>query len=422
VRRITLILSVVPLVALAACGDDDETTSTVETTPSTPAPTVDTTTVPSDHEDCLYRDDLVFVRGAEPADPPAELTGPLEVGDLAEVLGLDDPEDAERLGGLLESGQLAAYSVADGADPLELADLLEETEDLEASPVLLTTITGHWTFAPGAPPTDGVDAPAQDPGEGLDFNPEVFVAVVDTGYSEDEGTPAWLADRVDPLAARDAESGALPLEIVGHGKFVASVIAQEAPAVGVVVAAMRNLTADDTFYGDLPGLAASGFTTDEVQLYLAVGRLAGSSNFGALNLSLGSYQCPVLNDSGFAIREAVNLWNREAGTPIVAAAGNHDPAVGPSSVPFIPAAYASDSSSNVFAVASIGASGSLSSFSNAADVTAIGENLIGVRIDGEWAAWSGSSFATAVVSAEIAKNGPLPTIPTTVPLSAIGHL
>ena len=202
----------------------------------------------------------------------------------------------------------------------------------------------------------------------------------------------------------------VPPEVQGHGKFVASIIAQEEPSVGVVIAGMSNLT-DESFEGDLRTLmpaAANGITSDELQLYATIERFGESrTNFDALNLSLGTYQCPDLNDSGFAMRAAIGLWTRKfRNAPIVAAAGNHEVGKTPPT-DFIPAAWANGR--RLYGIVSVDSSDNLSPFSNDARDASNGGDTIGMRHDcqprsceSEWTTWSGTSFAAPVASARLA--------------------
>ncbi|HEY3484712.1 MAG TPA: hypothetical protein VGK49_04970, partial [Ilumatobacteraceae bacterium] len=58
-------------------------------------------------------------------------------------------------------------------------------------------------------------------------------------------------------------------------------------------------------------------------------------------------------------------------------------------------------------------------FSNPSLITALGRNLIGVRADGAWWGWSGTSFATAVATATFLNDQPVgpatsPLVPTLI--------
>ena len=359
-----------------------------------------------EHADCLYRNDVMFVGGRAGQSLPTDELTELDPQAFAEVLGVTSGQDRELLGELLSRDEgLVPYAISQRGDPLAIASSLRG-QGFDASPILLTTVSGHWMFAGGDDPVRLPDDPGITVGS---LEAKYRIAVVDTGYEEDRATPEWLAERVSPASSGGEPEGALPDEVRGHGKFVASIIAQEAPNAEIVVAGMSDVTRD-RFYGDLPKDADTGYTTDEVRLFLAVGRLldaAANDPYDVLNLSLGTYVCPDLPNSGLAVRAAIDLWtDAMPDAPIVAAAGNHNPSEMPTT-PFIPAAFVDDTK-NLVAVASVDAAGVLSVFSNDADVSAIGEHLVGVREDGYWDAWSGTSFAAAVVSAHVAENATLP--------------
>lgn len=420
-RRTAAVLSALALTSAlmtAACGSDRDTkpnptTATPTTTSSTT--TADTRPQADDDPPALYRADLLLARGQLAVDGGFDSDGialtQLDAAELARAVGFaanDNQVPTEQVTSLLQqlydAEQLRAFQITDGTDPADAADRIaarNKRRAIELSPVLLTTISGHWTFAPGRDA-----APSTEQGR-TDWStaprPDVPVAVVDTGYSDD-GVPDWLVERADPIdVAIDRDPFPVPGKVGGHGAFVASVIAQEAPQSKITVARLSNVQGLDAFWGKLPEPAAStGFVSDELQLYVTVARLVGTGEpFAALNLSLGSYgtKRDVLS-SGFAIRGAVDLWRRVVKTPIYAAAGNHDPDHPAPTQPFLPAAYGP--ANGVFAVASTDGAGAPSDFSNGGGyVSAVGENLIGVRSDGAWWSWSGTSFATPIVTAAV---------------------
>ena len=424
--------------AITSCGDDTdetapgsaqpETESTAELT-AEPTTSDETTSAPesataeqtSTGHICPHVPNVVLVEN--PNGEPLNLRGNLEArepGELTDLLGYEDfPDEFDvdaALGELLEGNQITAYEVTDGSDSLDNALQIElenpDVAGLVAAPLLLLTLTGHWTLAPADLPT----AASQDGNEPPQpFDSQATVAVVDTGYTDGDEEFQWLDDRVDGVdSAFDAERVNITPNVAGHGKFVASVITQEAPNVAVRVARLAEIEP-----AVAPPNEPTVFTTDELQLYIAIRRLLQLDiGYSALNLSLGSYACEGLGDpvdnSGLAIRKAVELWSSALPeAPIFAAAGNHDPSDSAPLPPFLPAAYDSGPNDSINAVMSIDMAGNTSVFSNGADLGALGERLIGVGLssgsvdadDDGWIYWSGSSFATALLTARAVRDG-----------------
>lgn len=161
---------------------------------------------------------------------------------------------------------------------------------------------------------------------------------------------------------------------------------------------------------------------------MAMQRLLGTGiAFDVLNLSVGAYGCP-LSESALAFQAALISWySTTAGHPVSAAVGNHEP--GESTPRFLPAQMpltggpgARLRSSRccaprrrpachkgaLYDVQSVDADGKQSAFSNSGHFSAIGENVVGVRLGaGTASIWSGSSFAAAVISAHLAGGQPL---------------
>jgi Subtilase family len=443
-RRLALAVTIFTPLALLSCGSDENAGGTTGASSASTETTEETTTTATpitdpdpNHPECYYRKDLVLLDmpTTEAKPPPEDLQGDLDLLTKDELIGLLDDtaeiSDGDEAGIDELLNVVAAYQVTSGGDPLALAQSLSKDLGVDASPVLLTTVTVHWTYAPGGPHVDGQSPPQDIPD--TNFVSHGTVGVVDTGYSPTNSQMhAWLDARVEQAAgSEDEEVSSTPPTIQGHGRFVASIIAQQAPDTSVVVAGMANLD-PNIFYGELPPEAPKGFTSDELQMFLGIHELlAKPKDYKALNLSVGTYQCSLLSDSGLAVRAAVDRWlTAMEKSPIIAAAGNHDPSVQQSSrwPRFIPAAYAAEPaySGRVLSVQSMDApppSGTTpvpSNFSNKSNVSAIGKGLVGVRLDNDWTAWSGSSFATAVVTGELAANGSLPAATggvTVVPLA-----
>ncbi|MEU2614275.1 S8/S53 family peptidase [Micromonospora sp. NPDC007271] len=251
---------------------------------------------------------------------------------------------------------------------------------------------GNIMGNPGGPPYAVVALPPPDKarlGEGAG----VTVGVCDTGIwvKADGYHPQWLggayvpeADDEDPLYVRAdvlAPQG-------GHGTFVAGVVRQAAPGVRVDPEQALNST----------GIG------DEASVVAAMGRLA--PEVAVINLSLGGF---TQDD-----RPSLPLANAVAALPatsaVVAAAGNAG-----TSRPVWPAALA-----RVVAVAAVteGPEGvvpaTYSGFGSWVDACAVGERdstyvegqlpLPGrpTRVFHGFAAWAGTSFATAYVAGRLA--------------------
>ena len=336
-------------------------------------------------------------------------------GDFNALTGRDNGEHTRWL-----------YDIGDPElDPLEDA-IIASDNGFEASPLLLVTLSPHWTVMPGTTPRPDPEVLDLAPPEAT--SPEAHIAVVDSGYNA-VGSPGWLADRVqavDPTKDGDTSTG----KWNGHGKFVASIIVQQNPNAFVWVAALKPVPQDKfIFWGEIePDNPLDHFITDELALYSAVRRLLdrrrtaeqpdGPEAYNALNLSVGAWGS-VLSISGFAIRAALQLWrDNQATAPILAAAGNHleIPPIGQRFMPGqmkFPLLYGVKSLTQDEM--------NLSFFSNEAQIGATGEGLLGVLDDGKAAYWSGTSFATAVVSAEVVKTNP-PVLPPPSVVHLEAHL
>ena len=415
--------------ALASCVDDDE--SAGQDTEGEETSTDDTEGQERTDDICPHVMNLIVAQNPTGVDldvpdsvlerRPDELPGILGYGEFP----VEDDVGAAvegNVGGILselfESHQWQAYEVIDAdedgvidGDSLEIAGVIEQTnqnvEGLVAAPLLLLTMTGHWGMSPAGNPITTTDV-GVTPGS-LDSTAKT-VAVVDTGYTK--GGPSWLDDRVDGVdTAFDAEPAGLEPRYAGHGRFVSSVITQEAPNVKVRVARLAEIDP-----AVVPTLVPSPnpFTADELQLYIAINRLLKLGvPYSALNLSLGAYACEGLGEStvdssGLAIRAAMDLWNASWGTgpvpPILAAAGNRATNDQSPLPPFLPAAYDVGPGDSICAVMSVDANGNPSWFSNTVPggVRALGESLVGIGPSNNWIYWSGTSFATALMTAKAA--------------------
>ena len=239
----------------------------------------------------------------------------------------------------------------------------------------------------GGPATVAEPAIRLDPADG----PVVTVGVLDTGLAPH----AWLFDRVE-VEPRDAEvldedgDGRLDSQ-AGHGTFIAGIILQRAPATRIRVARVLD----------------SHGVTDELTIATELARLG---DVDIVNLSLGGYTIGDRPPLAFA-RALLKL---DPKVVIVAAAGN----AGIRDRPFWPAAFPFP---RVVGVAALGDDGQLADFSNDGawvDIARPGVDVISTfptydgsrradrtgdadRFDG-LARWSGTSFAAARVTGEIA--------------------
>jgi subtilisin family serine protease len=239
---------------------------------------------------------------------------------------------------------------------------------------------GPATVAEPAIRFDPVDGPA-----------DVTVGILDTGLAPH----AWLSDRVE-VESHDEElldedgDGLLDAQ-AGHGTFIAGIVRRYAPAARIRVARVLD----------------SHGVTDELTIATELARLG---DVHVVNLSLGGYTLGDRPPLAFA-RALLRLHPKVV---IVAAAGN----AGIRDRPFWPAAFPFP---RVVAVAALGEDGKLAEFSNygrwvdmarpGVDVVSTFPTFNGSRPSSDtgdpdrfdtMARWSGTSFAAARVTGEIA--------------------
>ncbi len=219
----------------------------------------------------------------------------------------------------------------------------------------------------------------------------VPVTIIDTGVWSDTTLPAdYLKNgEVDYETQTDVDRDGLLDGDVGHANFIAGVIASHNSRVELSVIKVL-----DTF----------GICT-EAQLVDALGRIDPATK--VLNLSLGGFTPGDVPPVGLrvALEGALSGTDRVA----VAAAGND----GNRTNPFWPAAFAGSDvswSGQVAAVAAHDGAG-LCAWSNAGPwvtLAAAGQDIQSTFINNSeffpegWAVWSGTSFATPRVAAEVA--------------------
>lgn len=343
-------------------------------------------------------------------------------GELCQILdGLDHDIVAqiqERVGVLRVTGDTESEDL----DPHEASRRLNE-EGIAASPVHGVGYTGHAGFQG----SQWVAANTMlKPGrESADAG---IIAVVDSGISPDLAhwmdDPNVMFDR--PI---DTERPAFQ-DPVSHGTFVISLLRRLAPELRTSIASARPdpgyLRTSEPYHPDAHTLPRP--PTDELNVLGAVLRLIrrhgeDEGDVRALNLSLGAHECPEAGSDFFlSLQAAVDAWReRFPKAPIVAAGGNST-----CTAPVYPAAF-----EGVKAVAAAREGGLRSKIGSGGGEVKVWHNGTEVNApDRDWITdvapgcdiiglsgqdadhtikWSGSSFATAVVSALIASNRYSPT-------------
>jgi hypothetical protein len=296
--------------------------------------------------------------------------------------------------------------------PQVLRRAREEDPSLRIGPNLVLTGAQAYQGFPGGWPT-----PAPSPPEGFFGEGDgPIVAVLDTGYTvrfhESDGLNSrfgsWGPPQTDedldvttPLGWRDLEAG--------HATFICGIIAQGAPRARLRVVPTLNSDGD----------------VDEVELLRKIEELVAAGDVDIVNLSLGgrsgSVQPPVL------LQQALAKFG--PGTAILAAAGNAgppDPAE--PEQPIWPAQLDRDkgcADKVVFAIGALDEDGETAEYSTEpADIYAPGTSVSAfIEFDEKrshsgklkerepqtfegYARWTGTSFATAVVAAQVANAMP----------------
>jgi hypothetical protein len=254
-----------------------------------------------------------------------------------------------------------------GVDVLDLTTTLRDKGHL-ASPNHVLVGQPLYFGGPGGRPSPARAVP-YEPGEACD----VTVGVLDTGLAPHPWLRQWYRDDIAETPDADGD-GALD-EQAGHGTFVAGLILREAP--GVRLRAIRLL--------DSHGVS------DEAAFLRTLAGLR-RDRIDVLNLSFGGFT--------FDDQAPVGLEDALRGFPaVVACAGNTG-----LSRPFWPAALP-----GVVAVAALDgeAMASFSAHGHWVDACAQGVGLTSSFVEHSgfhgYAAWSGTSFATAVVAGAVAR-------------------
>jgi len=241
----------------------------------------------------------------------------------------------------------------------------------------------------------------------------VVVGVVDTGWRPHYWSAGAVLAAPDDLEELD-QDGVPGLEHqAGHGTFVSGLVLQQAQAAAVRME--RALSGD--------GSGSTGAVAQAALRLVARGA-------DVLNLSLGTRDgapgAPGEIDAEAASRLLMDeLFGLDPDLVVVAAAGNLDEAADGTcedAAAYWPAALSGDAAyPNLLAVGALDRYGrwpTWSNFGNWVDLAAPGDQLLSTylfytpppddpdphaqRYRG-WAAWSGTSFATAVVSGQVAR-------------------
>lgn len=280
------------------------------------------------------------------------------------------------------------------------AFLAHRDRPVPGSPIHALGFEGHGRFmaGDGPRPTKELSDPPKVDIEGL-------IAVIDSGMAEADRRPWWMgkdyvdADGVDTEEVSQGEAS--------HGTFVASVIRKLAPDHGIVFAAARPVAGGDmkSRHGGDP----ADPPTNELEVLGAVSRLVTRfgqrpSEVAALNLSLGARRCGPNDGFLLTLQASLDIWRRFFGydAPILAAGGNS-----PSPEPVYPGA-----STWVRSVAAANPRGEQVVWRDNNEEVAQPRSWItdvapGVKIHGlsgvsdtDTVWWSGSSFATAIATAQ----------------------
>jgi subtilisin family serine protease len=356
---------------------------------------------------CHFMKDVVATR-ADRAEEAQRLldSDPLDEGSLNELMGGEIDREV-----LTQMTSLVTVFGVEGRDPHQLSRELRE-QGVEVSPIHALGTLNHIAYMTG---TDPEPTEVKTSPEIAASSPGRIVAVIDTGVTE--SLPLWVESGLD-FDQADIETLGGQLS-ASHGTFVAGLIRRIAPEHTISMARSRRWAVKDLE----PKLEASHHDADDPSTELhvleamirLVNRLGGRDrcDVAALNLSLGG-SCDD-HDPGFVtLRIALDHWrNSFPKVPIFAAGGNTPDRleVYPGAFEFVRSvAAAKDGGEQVVWDRTASRSGPLTAPDRPwiTDV-APGSDLVSPsgRTKSEWVKWSGSSFATAVATANYVSNRPM---------------
>jgi len=367
---------------------------------------------PGDESDMkyLYRPGHMLVRDGDDFRLLAEFFGdPERENDFTgELIRADEPIPGRLVLAQVPSRNDRGDDVLKTLEEIDRANP-ERTErgDPIATPDHILYVTGLPRLCPATEPEE---PRGPDPEPPLNPNPDagadVQVSVVDTGLwtaAVTSSTTAWMDD-VSPATPSDEEH-VDPAQIhkyAGHGTFVAGIIGCLAPKATI----------------EVEGLLPNGGAVHESQICKQLDQALESKKHPQLiSISAGTH---TRNDFALLTFEMLaSTYGLDDGeeTLIVAAAGNDS-----SREPFYPAAFPW-----VVAVGAVERNGKVCEFSNYGewvDVWALGRNLVNAFPEGTYtcyepdnihngvadvrhfkgiAQWSGTSFATPIVTGRLAE-------------------
>ena len=326
---------------------------------------------------------------------------------VLQVLGQPGREDLERDQPGRVRRVIAGYVLLTLAEPYETVaaalDLIDQQlgRHIATPNHLLTVAPGQNGSCPATEPEQVYAGIEPFPSVCPDGGRGVLVYLADTGLLRDAGQHYWLAgvrvgDEAEDLDPKTPMAGSPPVipPYAGHGTFVAGVLRSVAPDTDIIV---TNAFA----------VAGSELESDLVaRLETALG--LGVDIFHLTIACASRHDLPLL-----AFGEWLRRLRESKGTICVAAAGNSS-----SRRPSWPAAFG-----DVIAVGALGSDwrgrASFTNFGPWVDVYAPGRDLVNAFATGEYkcyvrpyagtkrefygmAKWSGTSFATPIVSGLIA--------------------
>jgi subtilisin family serine protease len=368
---------------------------------------------------CHYLPNLILVRPDDRNAAVEALRGEWvepDRGELCQILeGADHRSNADVVAsiGVLRA---AGDRPDDELNPHEAAGQLEET-GIHASPVHGVGYAGHGGFQGSQwTPANIMLKPPRACGD------EGIIAVVDSGVST-ELTP-WMDDP-NVIFERPIDSERPTFhDPVSHGTFVVSLLRRMAPELVISMASARPdpgyMRSSEPY--DPPAHRLKSPPTDELNVLGAVLRLIRRHRdepkaMKVLNLALGGHECAHTSAFYLGLEAACRAWWKAFPKAAIVAAGGNSTCP----APMYPAAF-----ENVKAVAAAregqarkGESplGEMKVWYNGTEVgaphrdwitdAAPGCDIIGLSGQDEdhTIKWSGSSFATAVVSSLIASGG-----------------